>query len=508
MKILLAALALIVVVTPASGQDFAAGLDAYDRGDFESALREWHPLAERGDARAQFNLGALHFNGQGVAYDPVEAAKWYRAAADQGYGPAQANLAFLYESGQGLLQNYIEAYKWATLAARHGSETRERRENLAAKMTADQIAEAQRAAAAWRPVAAAAAPQPAPAGSPPPVTEPPPAARDSSDPVVVTAPRQLAQEPGGPKVVSAPEPQADANARSDVVPPTRDQVRETQRLLNDIGFAAGPADGIAGRQTRKAVRDFQSENGLPVTGNITDDLIAQLTERLAAARPPGQDQIATRPPEARPAGPNPAAAAASQPSEAGDCDRLAGHPDDQLLPDGVAGVAFDDIDTDRAIAACEAALAENPGNPRYQVQLARSLHKAERLEEAVVYYQQAGLQGHALAQKSLGFAYAAGLGVTQNYAKAAEWHHLAAEQGDSDAQHNLGFLYADGRGVPRDLIQAHMWYNIAAAHGSPGAAEKRELLASQMTEQQVFEAERRAATWFQLHPESLARHNN
>jgi hypothetical protein len=130
------------------------------------------------------------------------------------------------------------------------------------------------------------------------------------------------------------------------------------------------------------------------------------------------------------------------------------------------------------------------------------VHRGERFEEAVVYYQQAGLQGHVLAQKSLGFTYANGLGVTQDYAKAAQWHHMAADQGDADAQHNLGFLYASGRGVEADFVQAHMWYNIAAAHGSGDAAENRDLLARNMTERQIAEAERRALEWIDQHPES------
>ena len=140
---------------------------------------------------------------------------------------------------------------------------------------------------------------------------------------------------------------------------------------------------------------------------------------------------------------------------------------------------------------------------RYQLQLARSLHRAERLEEAVVYYQQAGLQGHPLAQKTLGFAYANGLGVTRDYSKTVRWHQLAADQGAVDAQNNLGYLYAQGQGVSQDIIEAHMWYNIAAAHGSTGAAENRDLLASRMTNDQVKEAERRALAWFDLHPEPL-----
>jgi len=124
------------------------------------------------------------------------------------------------------------------------------------------------------------------------------------------------------------------------------------------------------------------------------------------------------------------------------------------------------------------------------------------MEEAVAYYLKAGLSGHALAQKSLGFAYANGLGVGQDYAKAAQWHHLAAEQGDIDAQHNLGYLYAGGFGVEQDDVQAYMWYSIAATRGSGGAAGKRNFLAGRMTNRQIGEAERRAAAWFELHPEA------
>jgi len=122
MRILFAILLVAVLASPANAQNFKVGLDAYDRGDFKTALKEWQPLAERGDARAQFNLGIIHFTAQGVPHDPIKTVEWYRAAADQGYGPAQAGLAFMYDTGQGVLQNYIQAYKWLTLAARNGVE--------------------------------------------------------------------------------------------------------------------------------------------------------------------------------------------------------------------------------------------------------------------------------------------------------------------------------------------------------------------------------------------------
>ncbi|MCZ6508995.1 MAG: sel1 repeat family protein, partial [Alphaproteobacteria bacterium] len=66
MRILFAVLLVAVLATQASAQDFRTGLDAYDRGDFAAALKEWRPLAEQGDARAQFNLGVILFNGQGL----------------------------------------------------------------------------------------------------------------------------------------------------------------------------------------------------------------------------------------------------------------------------------------------------------------------------------------------------------------------------------------------------------------------------------------------------------
>jgi uncharacterized protein len=50
----------------AQAQDFAKGLAAYETGDFATALKEWQPLAEQGDASAQFNLGVMYY---GVVQD-------------------------------------------------------------------------------------------------------------------------------------------------------------------------------------------------------------------------------------------------------------------------------------------------------------------------------------------------------------------------------------------------------------------------------------------------------
>ena len=75
--------------------DFQAGLDAVDRGDYDTALKEWRPLAEQGEADAQHNLGIMYHQGKGVPQDYAEAAKWYRLAADQGLEKAAKGLEVL-----------------------------------------------------------------------------------------------------------------------------------------------------------------------------------------------------------------------------------------------------------------------------------------------------------------------------------------------------------------------------------------------------------------------------
>ena len=91
------------------------------KGDAK-ALAELRGRAEKGDARAQFNLGLMYQNGQGVAKDEVEAVKWYRKAADQGNAFAQNNLGVMYANGLGVEEDDVEAYKWFLLSGAQGTE--------------------------------------------------------------------------------------------------------------------------------------------------------------------------------------------------------------------------------------------------------------------------------------------------------------------------------------------------------------------------------------------------
>ena len=130
---------------------------AYQKQDYTAALRLLRPLANRGDADAQFKLGYMYDNGQGVPKDYVEAAKWYRLAADQGDARAQNNLGSLYFRGEGVPKDYVLAYMWRNLASAGASDAAVReqaakaRDALATMMTPAQVAEAQRMSREWKP---------------------------------------------------------------------------------------------------------------------------------------------------------------------------------------------------------------------------------------------------------------------------------------------------------------------------------------------------------------------
>ena len=101
---------------PVAAGPLEDGVAAYERGDYAAAFRLMRPLAEQGDASAQFNLGIMYSEGKGVTHD------------------------------------HIQAHMWFNLAAARGEEkARENRDIVAKQMTTAQVVEAQRLAREWRP---------------------------------------------------------------------------------------------------------------------------------------------------------------------------------------------------------------------------------------------------------------------------------------------------------------------------------------------------------------------
>ena len=107
----------IAAAAPSAYADFAAGVAAFQDGDYEAAYRQWRPLAEQGNAAAQHNLGTLYNNGLGLHTDLVEAAIWYRRAAQGGNANAQTKMGVFLARGWGLAQDYSLAAGWFREAA-------------------------------------------------------------------------------------------------------------------------------------------------------------------------------------------------------------------------------------------------------------------------------------------------------------------------------------------------------------------------------------------------------
>lgn len=144
----------LALAAPARAASFGAGAAAFSRQNFNAAAVIFGPLAEAGNARAQFYLGFMYETGRGVPQDYVTAAYWYHRAANQGETTSQYRLGLLFDKGFGVAQNYIEAHMWLNLAAAHAPPpTRDfsvrLRDAIATKMTRGEIGTARVLALQW-----------------------------------------------------------------------------------------------------------------------------------------------------------------------------------------------------------------------------------------------------------------------------------------------------------------------------------------------------------------------
>lgn len=115
-KYLIAAAVLVATAAPLGAQSVRAGIDAWQRADYSGAVAIWRPLAEKGDADAQFNLGQAYRLGRGVPVNLAAAKTWFERAANQGHLDAETTLGLL------LFQNgdRAQGLKWLKKAADQG----------------------------------------------------------------------------------------------------------------------------------------------------------------------------------------------------------------------------------------------------------------------------------------------------------------------------------------------------------------------------------------------------
>jgi hypothetical protein len=114
------------------------------------SLEDLRKLADEGVAEAQWRLGVLYHNGEGIPQSDTRAVEWFQRAAAQGYVPALSALGSHYWSGRGVQQDYAKAYFWFQLALAEGDEkSKPLLEGLATQMTEAQVANARQQAEAW-----------------------------------------------------------------------------------------------------------------------------------------------------------------------------------------------------------------------------------------------------------------------------------------------------------------------------------------------------------------------
>ena len=117
---ILFSLAFGLAITAPANASFDEGIAALETGNYTIALREFRPLAEKGNANAQLGLGLMYAEGKGVAQDYKEAVNWIRKAAMQGDVDAQYRLGAIYFNGLGVVQDHKEAVNWFRKAAMQG----------------------------------------------------------------------------------------------------------------------------------------------------------------------------------------------------------------------------------------------------------------------------------------------------------------------------------------------------------------------------------------------------
>jgi len=116
LRYLVAASLIAFAAAPLSAQSVKAGIDAWQRADYSGAIAIWRPLAEKGDADAQFNLGQAYRLGKGVPLNLGAAQSWFERAANSGHLDAQTTLGLLlFQNG-----NQPEGIKWLRKAAEQG----------------------------------------------------------------------------------------------------------------------------------------------------------------------------------------------------------------------------------------------------------------------------------------------------------------------------------------------------------------------------------------------------
>ncbi|NBN78804.1 hypothetical protein GWI72_11045 [Microvirga tunisiensis] len=206
--------------------------------------REWYvKAAEAGNAKAMHNLAVLYAEGAEGAPNFTEAARWFKSAAEHGVPDSLFNLGILHARGLGVPKDLPESYKWFAIAAKQGDgEAAKKRDDIANMMDANQLAAGRLAVETFK------------------LIEPDPKANT------------VVLNPAWDHAAAVPATNASVLQGADMV-------QQAQGLLKTLGFDPGSVDGQMGPKTRQAIENFQRSANLPVTGEVTPELVKALLGR-------------------------------------------------------------------------------------------------------------------------------------------------------------------------------------------------------------------------------------
>lgn len=208
-------------------------------------------------------------------------------------------------------------------------------------------------------------------------------------------------------------------------------IREAQSYLGQLGFRHAEESGELMGPTREALAVYQIRRNIPLTGDVTGETLS----RLKAEVP-----------------------------ESHNCDELTRY----ARKPGEFGIPVSRIPFQVAVPSCNDALRQYPDVIRFQVQYARALASADRIEDAMSAVKKALDLGYPEAETLIGWLHENGKLSDRgrpDVETAREWYQLAADKNYPPAQANIGRLNLDGR----DYDMAVSWYARAANLGYPPA---------------------------------------
>lgn len=246
---------------------FNAGV-MYERGfevpkDMGKAVEWYRKAVAAGVPMAQHNLALLMRDGTGTRADPVGAFEMMRSAARHGVPNSMLALAIMHELGQGTRRDNVSAIVWYAMAAQFAKFTDGEKSEVFLSAQAKQTELSKRLPAADLQRAQVAG--------------------ETEYRTIIDNMRMAARGappasgPATPPGTAAP----DLPSGKTVKPiDAREQLIEIQKMLFALKFYNGPPDGIIGPGTVGGIKDFQKAAGLPVTGEISQDLFELLRDMV------------------------------------------------------------------------------------------------------------------------------------------------------------------------------------------------------------------------------------